>query len=102
MTQEQKDIQLIKDDIKSIRVHLDNIKTNQETLKTNKEVAEKKIDLIYNTLTNNEFNGHNGFVTRLNSLEKTVLMHETFWKAFFWLFGSTVFIGLMFKFFIKP
>jgi len=31
MTQEQKDIQLIKDDIKSIRVHLDNIKTNQET-----------------------------------------------------------------------
>lgn len=101
MTQEQKDINTIKEDIVSIRKHLENLKENQSNIKDNKEVSDKKIDLIYNTLTNNEFNGHNGFVTRLNNLEKTTLLHDTYWKAFFWLFGSTVFIGLMFKFFIK-
>jgi len=100
-TQEQKDIKDIKEDIVSIRSHLKSLKENQEVNALNREAESKKLDLIYNTLTNNEFNGGNGWVTRLNNIEKTVQLHDTYWKAFFTIFGSGVVIGIIVKLVVK-
>jgi len=100
-TPEQKDIKDIKDDIISIRSHLKSLKDNQEINSINRESESKKLDLIYNTLTNNEFNGGNGWVTRLNNIEKMTQLHDTYWKALFTILGSSVVIGLIVKLLVK-
>jgi hypothetical protein len=80
-TQEQKDILEIKDDIKSIRTHLNNFKANQLIEDSYRLEQNRKLDLIVNALTDNDFNGKNGIITKVNALEKKVDLHEVYWKV---------------------
>ncbi len=79
-TQEQKDIIDIKEDINSIRMHLDNIKKRQDTEDFDKIERNRKIDSIYNSLTDNQFNSNQGYITILRNIETKVLFHDLLWK----------------------
>jgi hypothetical protein len=79
-TQEQKDIIDIKDEIKSIRKHLDHIKERQDDEDTEKIERNRKIDSIYNSLTDNQFNSNHGYITMLRAIQKTVILHDMLWK----------------------
>jgi hypothetical protein len=79
-TQEQKDIIDIKEDINSIRMHLDNIKKRQDTEDFEKIERNRKIDSIYNSLTDNQFNSNQGYITILRNIESKVLFHDLLWK----------------------
>jgi len=79
-TQEQKDIIDIKEDINSIRMHLDNIKKRQDTEDFEKIERNRKIDSIYNSLTDNQFNSNQGYITILRNVESKVLFHDLLWK----------------------
>jgi hypothetical protein len=79
-TQEQKDIIDIKEDINSIRMHLDNIKKRQDTEDFEKIERNRKIDSIYNSLTDNQFNSNQGYITILRNIETKVLFHDLLWK----------------------
>jgi hypothetical protein len=79
-TQEQKDIIDIKEDINSIRMHLDNIKKRQDTEDFEKIERNRKIDSIYNSLTDNQFNSNQGYITILRNIETKVLFHDLLWR----------------------
>jgi len=79
-TQEQKDIIDIKDEIKFIRKHLDHIKERQDDEDTEKIERNRKIDSIYNSLTDNQFNSNQGYITMLRAIQKTVILHDMLWK----------------------
>jgi|688.fasta_scaffold170284_4 hypothetical protein len=79
-TQEQKDIIDIKEDINSIRMHLDNIKKRQDTEDTEKIERNRKIDSIYNSLTDNQFNSNQGYITTLRNIQTKVLFHDLLWR----------------------
>jgi hypothetical protein len=79
-TQEQKDIIDIKEDINSIRMHLDNIKKRQDAEDFEKIERNRKIDSIYNSLTDNQFNSNQGYITILRNIESKVLFHDLLWK----------------------
>ena len=80
-TQEQKDIIIIKDEIKSIRTHLDNIKKRQDNDDVTRSETNKKIDMIYSSLTDNEFNGNQGYITILREIHRKVTLHELYWRV---------------------
>jgi len=82
-TQEQKDIIEIKDDIKSIRTHLNTIKNRQDDEDKNRIEQNRKLDLIVNSLTDHEYNGKNGLITKLNNIERTVILHQMYWNILF-------------------
>jgi len=82
-SQEQKDIVEIKDDIKSIRTHLNNIKANQLIEDGYRLEQNRKLDLILNSLVDNDFNGKSGIISKVNSLERKVSLHETYWNLLF-------------------
>jgi hypothetical protein len=95
--------QQVKEEISSIRAHLKNIKERQDADDIIRIQMNHKLDLIVNSLTDTEFNGKNGHITRLNSVEKLVIIHDLYWKIIFALFvpiyGSV--IALLFKTFVK-
>jgi hypothetical protein len=95
--------QQVKEEISSIRAHLKNIKERQDADDIIRIQMNHKLDLIVNSLTDTEFNGKNGHITRLNSVEKLVTIHDLYWKIIFALFvpiyGSV--IALLFKTFVK-
>lgn len=97
LTPEQKDIALIKESITSIKSHLDKIKQRDEDALFNRSETNRKLDLLVNTLTDNDYNGKNGHITRLNNIEKTMLLHDTYWKVFFGFIASGSLIVLIFK-----
>jgi hypothetical protein len=80
-TPEQKDIFEMKDDIKSIRNHLDNIKKRQDHDDLTRTETNKKIDMIYNSLTDNEFNANQGYISILREVHKKVTLHELYWRV---------------------
>jgi NurA-like 5'-3' nuclease len=80
-TQEQKDIVEIKGEIKSIRTHLDNIKKRQDNDDITRSDTNKKIDMIYSSLTDNEFNGNQGYITILRETHRKVTLHELYWRV---------------------
>lgn len=82
-TQEQKDIQAIKDDLASVRQHLKTIKERQDQEDLTRGQMNTKIDKILNALTDNDFNSQNGYITRLVKIESMVLMHDLYWKILF-------------------
>lgn len=79
-TQEAKDIDLIKDEIKSIRVHLKKIQDKQEDEEMKGFEYKRKIDTIYNSLVDNDFNANNGIVTKINAHERLLIIHDMYWK----------------------
>lgn len=95
-TQEQKDIININENIASIRKHLDTIKKRQDDDDFMRIEQNRKLDLIVNSLTDNDFNGKNGIITKLNSIEKTVMLHDLYWKVLVTiLVASGVLFGLI-------
>jgi hypothetical protein len=82
-TQEQKDIFEMKDDIKSIRLHLDKIKQRQGDEDTYRIERDRKIDMIYNSLTDNQFNSNQGYITTLRDVREKVLLHDLYWRILF-------------------
>jgi hypothetical protein len=100
MTQEQKDIKLIQEDIKSIRVHFDKFKAKEEDAIIVRSETNRKLDLLVNALTDNDFNGKNGYLTRLNKMETMVQMHELYWKILFTIIMGGGILVLAFRFLI--
>lgn len=82
-TQEQKDIQAIKEDLASVRSHLKTIKERQDNDDLIRVQMVGKIDKILNALTDNDFNSQEGYITRLIKMETMVLMHDLYWKILF-------------------
>lgn len=82
-TQEQKDILEIKDDVRSIRTHLTTIKNRQDNEDLDRIERNKKLDLIVNALTDNDFNSKNGYLSRLNKIEQMVILHDLYWRILF-------------------
>jgi len=82
-TQEQKDIVAINENIASIRGHLKTIKERQDVEDSNRIEQNRKLDLIVNSLTDHDYNGKNGLITKLNNIERTVILHELYWKILF-------------------
>lgn len=82
-TQEQKDIIEIKDDLKSIRSHLDNIKKRQDNDDLTRIDTNRKIDMMYNSLVDNEFNGNQGYISVVRKLQEKVILHDLYWKILF-------------------
>lgn len=82
-TEEQKDIQAIKEDLASVRSHLKTIKERQDNDDLIRVQMVGKIDKILNALTDNDFNGQEGYITRLVKMEMLVKMHELYWKILF-------------------
>ncbi len=108
LTQEQRDINEIKESVKtikddhvSIRIHLDNIKRREDDSIISRQETNKKLDLLVNALLDNDFNGKNGHITRLLNVEKTVTKHDVYWNVFFTIVGSGAVIALIFKFLVK-
>jgi len=99
-TPEQRDIALIKEDIKSIRVHFDKFKAKEEDAIVVRSETNRKLDLLVNALTDNDFNGKNGYLTRLNKMETMVQMHELYWKILFTIIMSGGILVLAFRFLI--
>jgi chromosome segregation ATPase len=94
-------IKHIEENISSIRKHLDQLKTNNQDAISSRNEIDRKLDMVVNTLTDNEYNGKNGWVTRLNTMEKMVMMHDTYWKFLIAICGGTFLIGLIFNAFFK-
>ena len=61
-------------------MHLDNIKKRQDTEDFEKIERNRKIDSIYNSLTDNQFNSNQGYITILRNIESKVLFHDLLWK----------------------
>jgi len=80
-TQEQKDIQEIKGDIQSIRQHLANIKLDKSIEEGYRLELNRKMDLIVNSLVDNDFNGKNGIISKVRNIEIMVLSHDLYWKV---------------------
>jgi len=80
-TQEQKDIVFIKEEIGSVRSHLKTIKERQDSDDISRVEFNRKLDLIVNALTDNDFNSKNGYLTRLNNMEKMLLAHDLYWRV---------------------
>lgn len=99
-TQEQKDIVEIKDAIKSIRIHLDKIKTREEDSALVRAETNRKLDLLVTALTDNEYNGKNGYLTRLNKMETMVQMHELYWKIMFTVLMASGLLALVLRFLV--
>ena len=78
--QENKQITVIEEDIKSIRAHLKVIKDRQDEDDLSRTEVNRKIDMIYNSLTDNSFNSNNGYITILRQVEKIVILHDLYWK----------------------
>ena len=102
-TQEAKDIDLIKDDIKSIRLHLKKIQDKQEDEEAKSFEYKRKIDTIYNSLVDNDFNGNNGIVTKINKHEQLLIIHDMYWKIAYVLLIPIYIsvIGILIKIFSK-
>ncbi len=81
ITQEQKDIQEIKGDIQSIRQHLANIKLDKSIEESYRLELNRKMDLIVNSLVDNDFNGKNGIISKVRNIEVMVLSHDLYWKV---------------------
>lgn len=81
ITQEQKDIQEIKGDIQSIRQHLANIKLDKSIEEGYRLELNRKMDLIVNSLVDNDFNGKNGIISKVRNIEIMVLSHDLYWKV---------------------
>ena len=81
ITQEQKDIQEIKGDIQSIRQHLANIKLDKSIEEGYRLELNRKMDLIVNSLVDNDFNGKNGIISKVRNIEVMVLSHDLYWKV---------------------
>jgi len=82
-TQEQKDIFEMKEDIKSIRTHLDKIKQRQSDEDISRIERDRKIDMIYSSLTDNQFNSNQGYITVLRDVREKVTLHDLYWKILF-------------------
>jgi len=100
-TQEQKDILEIKDDIKSIRKHLDFIKEKQQIEDVSRATQNAKLDLIVNALIDNDFNGKNGLISRINTMEVKVNNHDFYWRVLFGVIAGGGLIVTLIKIFYK-
>ena len=96
-TQEQKDIQAIKEDLASVRSHLKTIKERQDNDDLIRVQMVGKIDKILNALTDNDFNSQEGYITRLVKIETLVKMQELYWKIFFAILLGGGGLALLFK-----
>ncbi len=101
ITQEQKDIATIKEDMKSIREHLNKLKQKDEDSQLLRGETNRKLDLLVNSLTDNDYNGGNGYLSRLNKTELKVQMHELYWRTLFVVFtaGGILALGVRFLIF---
>ena len=100
-TQEQKDIVNINENIVSIRKHLDTIKKRQDDDDLFRIEQSRKLDLLVNSLTDNDYNGKNGYISRLNKIESMVITHDLYWKILFtFILAGGILVGAI-KWLIK-
>jgi hypothetical protein len=97
---EENKISVIEEDIKSIRTHLKNIKERQDQDDLNRTDQNKKIDMIYNSLTDNSFNSNQGYITILRKVETIVILHDLYWKIFFAIIALSGFSAILLKLFL--
>lgn len=98
MTPDQQEIMTINDNINSIKRHLDKIKVRQDDDDLYRIEQSRKLDLIVNALTDTDFNGRNGHLTRFNKIELMVLQHEMYWKLLITIIISSGIIAGILKF----
>ena len=98
MTPDQQEIMTINDNINSIKRHLDKIKVRQDDDDLYRIEQSRKLDLIVNALTDTDFNGRNGHLTRFNKIEVMVLQHEMYWKLLITIIISSGIIAGLLKF----
>jgi hypothetical protein len=100
-TQEQKDIIEIREDLKSIRKHLDNIKAREDDSQIMRLEQNRKLDLLVNALTDNDYNGNSGYLTRLNKIETMVVKQNLYWNIFFAIIVGSGILTAILKYFTK-
>jgi hypothetical protein len=98
MTPDQQEIMTINDNINSIKRHLDKIKVRQDDDDLYRIEQSRKLDLIVNALTDTDFNGRNGHLSRFNKIELMVLQHEMYWKLLITIIISSGIIAGILKF----
>jgi hypothetical protein len=98
MTPDQQEIMTINDNINSIKRHLDKIKVRQDDDDLYRIEQSRKLDLIVNALTDTDFNGRNGHLSRFNKIEVMVLQHEMYWKLLITIIISSGIIAGILKF----
>lgn len=96
-TPEQKEIEEIKVSIVSIRKHLDDLKQEKLDSIQSRTDINNKLDNILNALTDNAFNSNSGYLSRLNKVEKTQLLHN----VFFMVIGFVVTSGIVMTALVK-
>jgi len=71
------------DELTKVRFHLDTVRNKQTDVESSNIGLNLKVDKILNALTDNDFNGQEGYITRLVKMEMLVKMHELYWKILF-------------------
>lgn len=100
-TQEQRDMIEIKAKIERIENHLSLFKKAQTESEDVHKENSKKLDLILNTFTDSPFNAENGFVKRLNRIEKAVDNHILYFQIVAGVVGAGSVLTLIVKFIMK-
>jgi len=95
-TKEQQEIMKITDNITGIRKHLDEIKKRQDGDDLFRIEQNRKLDLIVNSLTDNDFNGKNGHLSRFSKIELMVIQHDMYWRILITIIlGSGIIAGIL-------
>ena len=73
--------QFVTDEIKAIRTHLKTIKDRQDADDLRQIERDRKIDLIVNTLIDNDFNANSGLISEFRETQKKVILHDLYFKV---------------------
>jgi len=101
VTKEQQDIMTINENINGIRKHLDGIKKRQDDDDLFRLEQNRKLDLILNSLTDNDFNGKNGHLSRFSKIELMVIQHDMYWRILITIILASGIIAGLLKLLVK-
>lgn len=99
--EDNKDIIEVKGKIERIEHHLKLLKDGQLYSEEVHKDNGKKLDIIISTFTDSPFNADNGFVKRLNKIEKIVDNHVLYWQVAIGSIGSGSILIVLIKVIMK-
>jgi len=91
------DLKEIKGSIDSLKKHFDILSKAQKDTDIFRVSQNEKLDKIINALTDTEYNGNEGYITRMTKLEKKVAQHENYWRLLGVILSSGIVISLVVK-----
>ena len=95
------DLKEIKANVDSLKKHFDILSKAQKDTDVFRISQNEKLDKIVNALTDTEYNGNKGYITRMTKLEEKVAQHENYWRLLGIILSSGIIISLVVKLIIK-